>query len=79
MAAVALVAAIVSYFVSRSRILDRRGVPLIVLLLLLLVFIDAVFLFWKYILVAAGAFVLTCSLVAFIKDRRSTGAVAPGS
>ena len=77
MAAVAGVAAIVSYFISQSRILDKRGVPLIVLLLPLLVFIDAVFLFWKYILIAVGVFVLTCSLAAFIKARTSMDPVAP--
>lgn len=76
MAAVVGVTAIVSYFISRSRILDRRGVPLILLLLLLLVFIDAVFLFWKYILVAVGAFALTCSLVAFFKERSPTSTLA---
>jgi hypothetical protein len=79
MAAVALAASIVSYLISRSRVLEIRGTPLIVLLLLLLVLIDPVFAFWKYLLIALGVFVLTCSVVAFIKQSNPTLPIAPPS
>jgi len=73
MALVAVVMGVVSYFISRSRVLDRRGTPLMVLLLLVPVFLDSVLAFWPYILVALGAFVLSSSLAVFISDRHSIG------
>jgi hypothetical protein len=70
MGAAGIAGAVVSYVASRSRVLDKRGTPVTILLLLALVFVDSVFMVWKYYIVVLGAFVLTSSLLAFVKTRR---------